>query len=686
VESVPPSLERQWAGFARRVLEGTSLGEKLRPLDPGEAAAVVGDLPLHPGRPPELRFERRTGREAMPTPRTLRTDRDRGRVLHAMANHELLALELFALALLRFPEIPPAHRRAIVRTMEDEQRHLAAYLDRLRATGSEVGMDPVSTFFWDALAPLSDPRSFVAGLSLCLEQANLDFARTWESAFRRLGDPGTADVLLDVYDDEIRHLRIGASTFRALRGAAAGPLGFDEFAAALVMPMSPARARGAAFDREGRLRAGLSADFVDRIATAGGSRGRVPWLYVLRPGAEDELAGRAAPALPELASLGMWMAGKEDLVWAEPPRPAFLAELVAAGFEVPAFVAPGGSLPRLGGVAPWATTPRLVAEFPDHLPPWDPRRVEVHGKAFAARCLRDFLPQAGIGLLPGDVGVVCTTEDEVGAVLGAGRWWIKADLSTAGGHRVCVDGPWAAVPEPARRFVSGALAAGPVVVERDLPVVAELSVHATVEPERVRVEGVTRFFAHRGVYRGTIVGPPNVGATPAVARFLHRDGQQRDAVVDELARAARFVGERARALGHAGPLSLDALVVGAGDDAAGYRLKPISEVNPRWTMSRIALGFRRELAPSTAGLWWFAPGPAVRAAAPQGLDVLLADVLPRVLTDGRLAQGVVATSDPEGAQLTTWLLVAPRWSSVESALQTLCARAPGLAAKLPQSW
>jgi uncharacterized ferritin-like protein (DUF455 family) len=667
-------------GFAWRVLSSTTLEDKLRPPDPSDDhRSPPARLPSVPARPAALAFAPRSAAPPLPSPRALSTDRDRARILHAMANHELLALELFAWAILRFPELPPAHRRAFVRTMVDEQRHCAAYVERLRAAGGEVGEEPVSTFFWDALAPIGDARGLVAGLALCLEQANLDFARVWAAAFRRVGDATTAEVLDAVHADEIRHLRAGVATFRALSPDPRASLTWEGFRAALVPPMSPARARGPSMDREGRAAAGLSPAFVDALAAAGGSRGRVPRLAVLRAGAEDELAGRAAATPPALASLGALLVSAEDLVLAPPPRPAFLARLAARGWPVPAFVAPGSALPRIAGVVPWAVTPSLARAFPDHVPAFDPRRAEVHGKAFAAALARELFVEGALGARAEDLGVICRDEAAVAVAVGDRRAVVKADLSTAGGQRVWVDGPWSAAPPAARGFLARALAAGPVVVEPALPVVAELSVHADVGEDEVRVRDVTRFWATRGVYRGTLFGPLAQGADRALARFLHGDGADRDAVARELGRVARAVGAAARARGHRGPLSVDALVL-QGEDGA-LRLKPLSEINPRVTMSRLALAARERLAPGAVGLWWFLPAAALARAGldPEALEAWL----PAEARDGRPSRGVLATTDPTDGPLTTWLWFSPRWSEVADALARLVDAHPSLGAHLP---
>src|ERR1700677_375033 len=110
--------------FAERVLFSTSLEEKLRWVEgltdehPGAALAT----PPAPGRPAELHFKAHAaGKAEFPGLHRLEDERERGRLLHFFANHELLATELMALVLLRFPDAPAAFRRGVLQTLKDEQ-------------------------------------------------------------------------------------------------------------------------------------------------------------------------------------------------------------------------------------------------------------------------------------------------------------------------------------------------------------------------------------------------------------------------------------------------------------------------------------------------------------------------------------------------------------------------------------
>jgi hypothetical protein len=106
--------------FAEQVLFATTLDEKL------QSPAVVTDerpgspllTPQAPGRPAELRFKPQgSGKAVFPSVHRLEREHERGRLLHFFANHELLATELMALALLRFPDAPAAFRRGVWQTL-----------------------------------------------------------------------------------------------------------------------------------------------------------------------------------------------------------------------------------------------------------------------------------------------------------------------------------------------------------------------------------------------------------------------------------------------------------------------------------------------------------------------------------------------------------------------------------------
>jgi hypothetical protein len=62
---------------------------------------------------------------------------------------------------------------------------------------------------------------------------------------------------------------------------------------------------------------------------------------------------------------------------------------------------------------------------------------------------------------------------------------------------------------------------------------------------------------------------------------------------EHIEHCAHFVGQALHEAGHLGPAGIDALVYQEAEGS--YRLKPIVEVNPRYTMGHVALRIARAL-------------------------------------------------------------------------------------------
>ncbi|HEX4421868.1 MAG TPA: DUF455 family protein [Kofleriaceae bacterium] len=255
--------------YAEQIVTSTSLAGKLAPPpELGDAAFEPGapteDAPVRiaaPGRPATLAIV--PGRHTrVPPIAGMRDPQQRARILHALANHELQAIELFAWAVIAFPATPIAFRRGLVAILADEQRHLALYLERLAAHGVEFGDQPVTGHFWNKLDHLTGPCEFVCAMNLTFENANLDFAGDYATAARAAGDAATAAALAQVHADEIRHVHFGWVWLRRLTGDA-DP--WQAYLAHVRPPLGPARARGARFDREARRRAGLDDAFIAQL-------------------------------------------------------------------------------------------------------------------------------------------------------------------------------------------------------------------------------------------------------------------------------------------------------------------------------------------------------------------------------------------------------------------------------------
>ena len=122
-------------------------------------------------------------------------EESRGVLLHFFANHELLAAELMALALLKFPDAPRAFREGLANTLREEQLHTRWYVNRMNQCGVTFGQYPLNRFFWDAVSTMDCPLDYVSRLSLTFEQANLDYARYFAGVLDEAGDKTSASIL-----------------------------------------------------------------------------------------------------------------------------------------------------------------------------------------------------------------------------------------------------------------------------------------------------------------------------------------------------------------------------------------------------------------------------------------------------------------------------------------------------------
>ena len=259
--------------YCRSILCSGELEAKLEPapaqLEHDETAA-----PIEIERPARTAaLELGVGAGRLPRPAELGSAPARARCLARFAHHELMAVELFAWALLRWPDLPAGLRRGWLGVLGQEQQHCRLYLERLRAHGSELSEHPLSDYFWKHAPAIAasphGPRAFLAAMGLTLEQANLDFSLVYRDAFAAAGDPASARACQQVHDEEIEHVRLAATWLRRLSP------GRDEIAAyreAVPFPLEPARAKGRRFSTQARRRAGLGDDFIEHVRRARSSQ------------------------------------------------------------------------------------------------------------------------------------------------------------------------------------------------------------------------------------------------------------------------------------------------------------------------------------------------------------------------------------------------------------------------------
>jgi len=688
-----------------RILLGTTIADKLVHID----LAVLTDgrpgppitPPDVPGRPDLLDLAPRHARDRVPFPGVHELDDPavRGTALHFFANHELLAMELMALALLRFPDAPPAFRRGIAATIIEEQDHMRLYVERMNALGTRLGDIPVNRWFWDCIAPIDAPLDFVAGLSLTFEQANLDFAAWYGRAFRVVGDEPTALVLDRVLEDEIGHVRHGWLWFERWRDADLDA--FEAWLRALPLPLTPARARGHVFCADARRRAGLPEAFITAVEVTGASRGRPPRVFWYNTACEAEIAhGRArtpTTAIRALAAdldgLQLLLAARDDVVLCRrPPSREHLQRLARLGLPLAQVVPLGadGAVElasidhaHLGGLCPWGWTPvaqQVLAPLaprlsPDLDPPHrhaDPDALRrLYAKATGASLLRALLAEAPEPWwAPAEV--VGVEVHDLSSALDHARALVGLGYPTA-----VVKSPWASSGRGALRLRQATLEAGQagfiervlreqgsVLVEPWLDRQVDLSFLLKVDAaDDARLLATTRFFTDaRGQYLGTLVGRATHALPRPILRWLTGEGLDTARLPRTAERIARSIGLWLGERGHRGFAGVDALIY--RDPRGALRLKPLVEINPRTTMGHVAIALRPTLARGRVGVFAMLRCEDLPATTPT--DELHLDAA------GRIRAGVLWTTDPAAAtQLRTALVVGADLAEVSARLDAL---------------
>ena len=622
--------------WAEQIITATSLEDKL--ADPGHwtderpGSAIV--VPDQPGRPAELVFKRgETQDRGFPGIHRIENETDRGRLLHFFANHELLATELMALVLLRFPAAPAAFRAGVARTLRDEQQHTAWYMARMRELGIQFGDLPVSGYFWRSVSDMESPLDFVSRLSLTFEQANLDYCRQFSAMFADVGDSASASILERIYRDEIAHVAHGLKWFR--RWKAAGESDWDAFCRQLKFPLSPARAKGVSFNADGRRAAGLTADFIDSLKVSAQSKGRTPTVWWFNPLAEGYIrqgsaftpSQRQSILARDLANLPQFMARAGDIVLtSQRPSVAFLATLQDVGFDLPEWVEIEGHSGRmkpdltgrkLGALRPWAWAPDsvdrlmpLASELSSQaraLPESDGRWHCLYSKSWSADWFRRVWPmwQGTEGLCPLEViGQAVRSASGAWAViqqfrsLGYHRLVVKQSLGMAGDQTIRLWEP-ELLPNQVR-WMERALESGrELVIEPWLDRLVDFSVQLEMTRDGLRTMGYTGLRCDlRGQYEGNWAGPDsNRRMPPQVRRLAPQHGPQGTPWDRLMVDLRDRLEPEFQALGYYGPVGVDAFAY--KDSEGGIRLKPVVEINPRCTMGRLTLELHRYAAPGT---------------------------------------------------------------------------------------
>lgn len=254
--------------LAERILHSPELEEKLRPFEldltdlrPGPAERLV-----EPARADHLRFAPKRQGAKMPKGAHFADPRNRAVAHHIMANHELQALEIMAWTLLAFPDAPPTFRSGMLAIMRDEQRHTRMHVRRLHELGIDFGDLPLNGHVWIRCRGAESLLDYLAALPLTFEGGNLDHSLEFASYFDDAGDRKSREVMKAIHVDEIDHVAFGVEWLRSLKPDQMSE--WETYVAHLRWPLAPFRGKGHSFQREARLRAGMSEEFIAQVEAA----------------------------------------------------------------------------------------------------------------------------------------------------------------------------------------------------------------------------------------------------------------------------------------------------------------------------------------------------------------------------------------------------------------------------------
>lgn len=252
--------------YARHILYSTKIEDKL--LSPQVVTSFESefkwDVPLLPEREKKIKFSENLNMK-FPKKGSLHLKEKRGQAIHFFANHELLATEMMAAALLKLTDNSEESmkiKKGILSTIADEQKHFSIYNHKMNKLGVEFGDFPLNDFFWSKLASIETMASYMAVMAMTFEAANLDFALMYRDIFEQVDDSESAKIMQIVLDDEISHVALGRHWLDMWKGDKSM---WQYYCSLLPENLSPARSKGIVVNQEARLKAGLDQEFVNEV-------------------------------------------------------------------------------------------------------------------------------------------------------------------------------------------------------------------------------------------------------------------------------------------------------------------------------------------------------------------------------------------------------------------------------------
>lgn len=627
----------QLGDFAESILFGTTLESKLLRPDSLEDAAGPQAIkfPSFPGRPDSLKPKAKK-RTEFPKDSQLESDWGRAAVLHFFANHELLAMELMALALLKFPDAPKSFRIGLAQTIREEQDHLLLYQQRMNQLGMEFGDIGVNDFFWSCLKDMKSPMDYISGMSLTFEQANLDYSLHYLNLMGQIGDQDTKELLSKVYNDEIGHVKYGVYWFDRLRSPDSTQ--WDAYRQAMFgrQPLTLSRAKGIGFDSAGRKKAGLDRAYIESLEFFDSPKGRCPSLYIYNADCELE-AGHGKLGyqtsdgvrllMSDFEGLPFFVAKKGDCILGmKKPSVTYQKYLRDRTGRTAEFIVWDGRDKSFGSVTknrsfselkPWGWTPKMNRIEQDLRrtsfrfksgPVFNDTFSKAYWKTTLPSLRKElrkfpvldqlFGPPITDGVTLRDLDEVINYIDNIHATGHPAVVKSKFGFSGSGQCRIY---PQKGVSQSQIAWMKRQLSLHlELVVEPWLTRLLDGSFVWASKDDRAQAS----FFLtdEKGKYKGHKLGSTGFKVGTALSPYLLAHLTEQPSVLDSLASIAVFVQEQLRQLGYSGPAGFDYIVYRWPQTGQVF-VKGLGEVNSRMTMAHIALSLESEMQIRGPALW-----------------------------------------------------------------------------------
>jgi hypothetical protein len=270
------------------------------------------------------------------------------------------------------------------------------------------------------------------------------------------------------------------------------------------------------------------------------------WLLIAEPGDQIDIADGPLPDVRKLPS----ELGLGDVRFVDDRSIDAGAEFVPWGWDEEAIA--------------WAERHRLVV----NPPPMDVIRL-ANSREYSL----EFERTEGSGLRGQRL---CSSMEDLESALPVGDWIIKANLSGAGRDRITGRG-WELNDQQRGWILRQFRVQGIVALEPRANRLDEAGIQWQLERDHTyRCLGVTQLLVdNRGQYRGSMVG-----SSPATSQPWQSAVETGEQVVADLSEKGYF-----------GPVGIDAMRY--LDQDQRERIRPLQDINARWTMGRLALGATR---------------------------------------------------------------------------------------------